>query len=372
MRIVEKNVPFLINNFRKGLLKELKLGKIKYKYDSTCSLAYRGDQFYVNNRELVKTPLQIWGWDKHWAFGSILAQRKVPLSSVLDYKETELGIFAIKFKGDLTLRYPEFNYNIFANEDNWLDINFKDGYHYMLLSNLDYEILSDMYTNDFQVINKLYFQDIGYLPDNVKNHVEQLYRNKQSWKQLPNQTEANLLKTALEAGIYGMNAKKLKDCGFDNSKDEKVKAYAESGLKNPRNKEVPLAMFQAAYNRYDEWQLFKKYKDNVVYMNGDSIYCNKDIGLPDGKNLGEYGVCYNGEHIYFIRRNVYVVIDQDCNPIEWTIGGAVDPIVKKEDIVKWSKGDPVQFKSYADKFHTKEVEIDIYPYFNPLCKYKKN
>lgn len=348
----------------------LKRNGIEFEYNNICSLAYKGEGFYINHKEKVKEELPIYGYDIHWAYGSVLKNNILPLSERLGNKETELAIYFITFKGNkkdyqdwykvLKPRYKEFTYTLFNKVENWISNSklLELGLYGMYLTNLDYEILCDLYENEFEINSIQYFQDIGYMPQDVKDFIDNLYEKKK--------TMTAIEKTALEAAIYGMSAKKLDYKGYENQKNEYLKATGLTHLTQPRNKKVPLAIWQASYTRYREWQLFKKYINNVVYMNTDSIYCDKKTTIPYSDKLGDFKLEYNGDTILFIRRNVYVVFDKNGNIKDKTIGGVINPDdLTISDVNNWRLGKSVIMKSYSDKKHNKEIEVEIIPYFNP-------
>lgn len=293
--------------YRKQILNTLKKNNIKYEYSSRACQYYIGEGFYINHREKAAILNRIYGYDKHWAYGGALKYKKFPLSSRIDNKPTELPLYFISFTG-IERRYKDFYYTIYKNNI----VKTKEGLLIIRLTELDYKVFVDLYILENLKIEKIsYFQDIGYLP--LSDIIDKAYIDKKTCK-----VEEKFI---FEAGFYGLFAKKLYDYETPWERKKYFDVWEQTGDENIRAAEVPIAIYQTAYLRYEEWQLFKKYMDKVVYMNTDSIYCTEDFFIEEDKGLGYYGKCYDGEYIQFIRRNAYVVLNDNLSIKEIIIGG---------------------------------------------------
>lgn len=305
---------------RKAIQARLRRSKIEYKYDLLQSRLYDGEGFYVNHIEKVNQIKKIWGWDIHWAYGGALLDNVFPLTTEINDNKTELGLVLVEFT-KIKRRYEDFHYTIFRKKFEIYKINNKNKYQ-LLLTNLDFEIFRDMYESDFVVLVEKYYAKVGKLPFN--EIINKYYKLKK---------KAKNNKTMFEAAFYGIFAMKILKAYEKNklrNQDIYIKAITDTGLtlndqefEDLRNCQVVIATFQTAYLRYREWQNFKKYKNSVVYMNTDSIYTQDPVDIEDSPELGHYGRCRDGEYVYWIRRNAYVVVDHD-QVIESVIGGVLN------------------------------------------------
>lgn len=304
---------FLAGQIRRAICQKLKRAEHLYTHNALLSQAFIGEGFYVAHREKVLIDkIKIWGYDKHWAYGGALQHYKFPTSCKLDSKiESPLAIVIIKFT-KIEKRYKDFYYSLYHNNILHLGSDC-----YIFMTNLDYEIFSDMYISDCQVINKLYFQDIDYL-DELYDIVDEYYEKKKIHK-------SKAYKETIEASFYGMFAKKLYADKYA-SKNDRIRfeiAYSNTGDKEIRCEQVPIAMFQSAYIRYEEWKLFKKYKSSVVYMNTDSIYSTKALKISCKNEIGHYDLEYNGKYFHFVRRSVYIIFNDNGSIEKSVISGVV-------------------------------------------------
>lgn len=356
---MNKKNKYKLISYRKRILNQLK--KItNYDYDARCSLAYNGEGFYVNHKDKVILEQSIWGSDKHWAYGGALKYNNFPLSIRLRAGgEGELGIFSIKYTY-MNPRYTDFNYSIFKNQP-YKEI---DGYKYIYLTNLDYEIFADMYETDAKIVEKYWFEDIGKL--GLEDLIDEAYKDKKS---------GEYDKIIFESAFYGLFAKKLlkmkwnrlvKDYLPDMSLDEAVEyevAYARTACTRVRKKEVPIAMFQAAYLRYEEWQLFKNFKYKIVYMNTDSIYTDMPHVVEEDRGIGCYGIEFENKPVQWIRRNAYVVKNEDGSIYKTVIGGIIDAdTITIEELETLKNPDTVVIKHTLDA-DGNVIEYELRPSF---------
>jgi len=304
----------LAGKIRRKICQKLKKAGYEYHYNSILSQAFIGEGFYVAHREKVLIDkIKIWAYDKHWAYGGALKQYDFPLSSRLDSKnETKLAVFVVKFTY-MKQRYKGFYYSLYHN--NGLRV---DNEIILFMTNLDYFVFTDMYDTDAKIIKKLYFQDIGSL-DDIYPLVDEYYIKKK-------QNKSKQYKETIEASFYGMFAKKLY-CDKFRSKNDRMRfeaAYSNTGDKEIRCEQVPIAMFQSAYMRYEEWKLFKKYMKHVVYMNTDSIYATKPLAIKCKNEIGHYDIEYDGMEIHFVRRSVYIIFNKDGSIYKSVLSGIID------------------------------------------------
>lgn len=351
-------------SYRKKLLNAFKNNNISYEYKTQTCTYYIGEGFYINHRKRASELNRIYGYDKHWAYGGALKYKKFPLSSRIGKEQTELALYVISFKS-YTPRYTEFFYTIYKNYVEKI----KGGFA-ICLTEYDYIVFKDMYIlEDMKVEQILYYQDVGYLP--VSDIIDEAYIDKKTCN--PDE------KFIFEAGFYGLFAKKLYDYETSWERNKYFEIYAQTGDKNIRAAEVPIATYQTAYLRYEEWKLFKKFTDKVVYMNTDSIYCVEDFFIEEDKGLGYYGKCYNGEYIQFIRRNAYVVLNDDMSINDIIIGGVPKELNEKYITPETLKilRDPraaqaIKCLTYEDdkKKKLKEVMLnpDFIQYYQGTCR----
>lgn len=381
MKKYKDEISFVIgtvNKFRNAIntgcgtfKKEIKGGKLRtykckrYTWDRFAMLSYNGEGFYVNNKEFCKKRQRIYGYDINWAYGSALIDYDFPLSNNIGDKPTKCGCYLISFT-DKKPRYPQFYYTLYDNMI-FIDKHKK----YMWLTNLDYEIFTDLYESDAKILSQVYWQDIGPLPQEVHKLVKQAYIDKKD----PNNKD---IKHLFETCYYGMNAKDLlKEYNdpkkwwasqLNGGKNALFNAQALTGLngikkfkQQVRTEYCVISTWQTAYTRYREWKNFKANMDSVVYMNTDSIYSLKPLDLGEDLGLGYYKLEYNNEQMLFIRRNAYVVFNEDGNIKKSMIGGC-----KKDQFTKWhimvlENGDSLKALSY-DADHNL-IEISLVPSF---------
>lgn len=290
-----------------------KLSKYNYFYDAMLSATYNGDGFYINHNYKVCNPIRTYGYDKHWAYGGSLLHYVFPLSSELQDEETELGIYCVEFNY-MNPRYDDFYYNLYKN---MIDYSDEKGKKQIYLTNIDWPIFNDLWDTDAVIVDKRYFKHIGHL-DILEDLIYDGYKFKKENKQY---------KKEIEACFYGLFAKMLKNnCNSMTQKLEYKLAKIRTRYDDVRNKKVPIAIFQTAYLRNEEWQLFKKYKDHVLYMNTDSIYADCPLDINTSDKIGEYGIekdVYD-KIVYFIRRNAYVSINDDKTICKSVIGGCIN------------------------------------------------
>lgn len=335
----------------------------KYKYSEWASKLYDGEGFYINHRTKVNKIQPIYGCDKHWAYGGVLKDKIFPISTQLYKKASPLGVVLCSFK-HIKRRYKDFYYTQYLNK-----IESHNGRYYLFTTNLDFEIFTDLYVlDDLEVSGKKYFI-CDYLP--LGNLIEKFYKEKQQ------DTAEN--KVLYEAAFYGMFAKQFDKCFNEknvvvNNNDMLRLLYAMDDLnikdfkkniekiKQIRYKEVIIATFQTAYLRHEEWKNFKKYKDKVVYMNTDSIYCDSPFDIKVENKLGCYDTEYNGENIFFIRRNAYVVLDKNGNVKKSVIGGVLNGgDITKDKIKKLLNKESIFAKTYNT--NREIVDSEIKPLF---------
>lgn len=293
-----------------------------YDYSAILSIGYNGEGFYINNRKKVKNLINIYGWDKHWAYGGVLRNNIVPLTSRLGDTETDLAIYCVKYT------YKKRKYNCFY----YTLYGVKSINNMYFMTHLDYQIFCDLYESDIKIIKKYYFQDIGYLSANMIDLIDKIYIEKQKDKEN---------KTMYEASFYGMfarclNPDTMREKGHEVHLADLIRyemAYSCTGCEDVRDERVPLAIWQTAYLRYEEWQAFKKYKNHIIYMNTDSVYTDIDINFEDSKLIGHYHKEYDNLPTLFIRRNSYIVLNSDGKSIYKTkLGGATKESQKQVTI----------------------------------------
>ena len=322
-----------------------------FNYNAKLSRCYNGEGFYVNNRNKVVEPIKTWGWDKHWAYGGVLKNNILPKSNKMGKKETPLGIFMISYKRIIKSRYTEdFHLTLYRRNKNDIGkdiIHLKDGREYRWLTNLDFEIFTDLYEiDDLRIEVKKYFQDYGKL--NWDEVIDQAYIDKQNKK---------YDKVFFESVFYGLNCKKMYDYKNPVEYNKYKDSIDETGYEYCRSKYVAIALFQTAYLRYEEWQLFKKYKDHIIYMNTDSIYTDIDIQLEDSPLLGHYHKEYNGQYIYFIRRNAYAILDDNKKLKESKIGGVLNKFITQQDLKKLYNRKEIKVKTRDEEGNITDITL---------------
>lgn len=309
---------------------------------------YSGEGFFVANKELCKKEQITYGYDIHWAYGGALVDNVFPLSLRVSDTPSELGIIQIKLTY-FRPRYKNFEYTVFQNNQFYEELKEFDTL-YAWFTDLDYEIFMDMYESDAIIIQHLYYQDVGPLPDKVKELVKQSYIDKKK-------PENKDFKRIYEAAFYGVNARDLIKSYNNKIKEGRYKFYDDISLNDVvdtagilhldgsvKNKQqirpeyCIIATWQTAYTRYREWQNFKKYMDNVIYMNTDSIYTNIPLNLGPDNGLGSYSCEYYGLPILYLRRCAYIVFNKDGTIHKLRISGIVDKTLTDSQIAQLRAG----------------------------------
>ena len=360
----------------------------RYEYDIYAMRAYCGDGFYCANYNYMdgKETLS-YGKDVHWAYGGALINNEFPLSSrkLEGDSNNAFYIYIVRCtESSLKLKdvYKNFDITLYRTH------RIKDGkYLYFYFTNLDYEIFNDLYDNDGIIINRVYYQDVGPLPDKLKELVKKNYKLK---KQAP-ESEKPLYEMCFY-GLFAMDiqreiVKKTKE--FEEtgkygilSQINKLKIQlslgrATTGLSGYRKgsmmingkKEIRdkqeirpvnciIATWQTAFLRYQEWQLFKQYKDKVIYMNTDSIYTTEPIDTGEDLGLGHYGVAYDKKLFLGIRRNAYILLNEDGSFYKSTIGGVMDNYFTPQQIDLLRNGIPIKARSMT-RIHDEKVEAVV-------------
>ena len=339
-------------SFRKKFLNSFNK-ETNYQYDRLSSMTYNGDGFYVNRVDMGGIE-KMWSYDINWAYGAALINNTYPLSTEYSNEPTDCAIYACKVVGRLDRRYKEFNYHIYENKL----FHVGDDVYMILISNIDYEIFRDMYTNEIEIYKEYYYKDVGSLPIKTQELVNKLYQMKRG--------SDKECKKLFEISIYGLNAKKLDRKGYFNQ-IEFCNAYAETQYEGIRDKRVPIALFQTAYTRYEMWSKFKLYKEYIKYMNTDAIYSTHKLDIPTEEGvLGKYKLEINGNKVQFVRRNFYVVYNDDGSIKKITVDGIVDKeTITLEELNELHKGNTIIKHSYGIKDKIKQlVERKVTPLFN--------
>ena len=344
----------IISSIRQTIRHHLNRIGCKYDYSAVMSKTYNGEGFYINSRTKAAELNRIWGYDINWAYGGVLRNNILPKTCRLGAKETELGIFLISYKKIGNARYKDFHYTLYRKIKGELEKNVVElgnGRQYRFVTNLDYLIFKDLYkVEGLRIEKQAFFQDLGKLE--LEEIIDRAYIDKKR-----NAYPKNIF----ESCYYGLNAKKL--WTYDNPKDYQkyIDSYNATGYSWCRSRYVPIAMFQTAYLRYEEWQLFKKYRDKIVYMNTDSIYTTEPVDIEDSSEIGHYHIEYNGEYIQFIRRSAYAILDNRKILKEAKISGVLNEYVTNDDIKALRAGKIIKCKS-RDEFG-KIVDIKVEPTF---------
>lgn len=366
----------------------LKKHRINYEYKASISHAFIGEPFYVNRNGVEITEKKpIWGYDINSAYKSALINKRFPLSSVLGDKETELGIFTVTLdKYTMRKKFPEFDYTLYQN---LFEYKFLDGGKEFYMSNIDYKIFTTLWNSNIKIVDKRWFQDIGELPQELKDLCQEYYDLKQQVKIDPDMTEDEKTewKTQDEVSFYGLHAKKLdknikhykniyneeiheinkNKVDSNNRKqsfvilnseyDEWKTAYRWTNVAyGVRKKNVAFSMFQTAYLRELELEMFLKYKDSISYMNTDSLHSYKPLPLTISKKIGDWKLEYDGEDILYIRRNGYIIFHKDGSHT-LNIGGIIDKQFTKEQLDELIKGNTIIAHSRNED--GKEVDIQV-------------
>ena len=374
----------------------LNKNNIFYDYNAYISHAFIGEPFYVNSKRLYEdSKLPIWGYDINSAYKSVIINKKFPLSMRLGKKKTELGIYEVKLnKRTMRKKFPEFDYNIYENlkEFQLVEGNNKTDVYYM--SNIDYEIFTTLYDSDIKINEdgSRWFQDIGELPQELKNLCQEYYDLKQQVKIDPTMSDADKeeWKTQDEVSFYGLHARKLdkhvkqyknvykEDCSkpIFNGKVKgnmtmgqhyavKWSEYKEweaatsitkcrYGVRKPN---VVIAMFQTAYLRKLELDMFLKYNKHIIYMNTDSMHLDYKAYIKISKKIGDWKLEYDGEEILYIRRNGYIIFNKDGSH-KLNIGGIIDKQFTQEQLDQLELGHSILAKSKNDKGEIVDIELN--------------
>ena len=304
--------------------------RYRYFYDKWAIKGYCGQGFYLHNREICKQKSRpyCWGYDMHWAYGGALLNYNYPLNNEKTSTPTSLGIYKILFSAPkIKLQYMNFYYNIYMKNA----IKYKDKY-ILYITNIDYEIFRDLYDTDAVIIDKVYYKNIGPLPDKLKDIVKEAYIEKKKPENIPyKKAFESAFYGKLCQGIYKTRDDKLLYLNNENNMTEIKVAMDLTGLdgdvdlKNQiRTIYCIIPTFQTAYIRKQEWLNFKANKDYVVYMNTDSIYAIKPLNLGEDKGLGCYGIECENTPIRFIRYNAYIKFNLDGSIKESKISGMTD------------------------------------------------
>lgn len=370
------------NRIKKGCGSSIKNGNKKktpndrYEFDIFANRGYCGEGFYCANYNYMdgKETLS-YGKDVHWAYGGALVQNEFPLSNRKGDTPTKCGICVVEctyFK--LKDEYKNFDITLFNSHK--ITINH---HTYFYFTTLDYEIFNDLYVSDARTIKVVYYQDIGPLPNELIEFAKENYKLK---KQAPESE-----KPLYEMCFYGLLAKDLRKNlnkrikeGAPNYKLNKLKlelgrgealtglsGYRVGDIKPDGTKETRdsqeirsptciIAAFQTAYLRYREWQLFKQYKDKIIYMNTDSIYTTEPIDTGEDLGLGYYANAYEKKLFLGIRRNAYILLNEDGSFYKSTVGGVMDNYFSPQQINLLKNGIKIQARTMRKNEYDEKVE----------------
>ena len=378
------------NAINTGMSKSVKYGNKRkslddrYTYDIYAMRAYCGDGFYCANYNYMdgKETLS-YGKDVHWAYGGALVNNEFPLSNNIGDKPTKCGIVIIQcsyFK--LKDKYKNFDISLFSTHK----IEVKKNNIYFYFTTLDYEIFTDLYDSDATIKKTIYYQDVGPLPDKLKDLTRENYKLK---KLAPEED-----KPQYEMCFYGLFAMDLQRKITELNEEMKqnpskicentikirnysrqlalgksatgLSGYRHNAKKSDGKKEYKykneirpiyciIATWQTAYLRYSEWQLFKQYNNKVIYMNTDSIYTTEPIDTGEDKGLGYYGIDYEKKLFLGIRRNAYILLNEDGSFYQSTIGGVLDNYFTQQQINQLKLGIPIKARSRQRDRKTDEI-----------------
>lgn len=328
--MLELSKRSLIRRKHEVMKKFIKLGEKDLKW--LHSSAYCGEGFYVNKAGegiLFHNTQEVYGYDVHKAYVASLLNDDFPLSDELvDSPVSKLGYVVIEFTDAIkNPRYKDQSYSLFdiellvkdsmrKDEDKKKPFirRLEDGKFTMVLSNLDYEVITDLYLFlNLKVVKRYYFKKVGQMSEEFKDMIRECVDD---LKELKRVNSPDLLdkKAEFESLWYGKEAEAQRNY-WEKDKDKRGKKK----FATKRGDFTFIASFQAAYLRHREWELFKRFYKNILYMATDSIYLDinidKELTAENklGDKLGQYGKEYDGVPILFIRRNAYIVFDKDVN-----------------------------------------------------------
>lgn len=372
-----------------------------YKDDrNIIESSFCGEIFYVNNINCgaEKWIENITEFDNNWCYGSVLLNNDFPLSNYIlpeknkSCKKTSCFIIEAEIKKEdlfkITRKYKNFYYNLYKNylfprvpdkdllvrrgikESDYGDIK---NYYYnkntnsirLYLNNIDWNIFTGLYKDiKYKIINRYYFQEVGKLPEEVKEFINHYQAIKLSLKKKRKESELMAeiykeYKITLEAVVYGKNAegnKKIKKYNFN-----------DIGL---RKEFSSIASFQAAYARNIEYQLFIKYNEYCFYMNGDSFFTNSPEKIEDINNklseteIGKWKKEFENSRVAFLNRNGYIAINKNNKVESVCFSGAVKDLIKEElqgksnkDLIEFINSDLPVIDIMQEIFRKKENKI---------------
>lgn len=180
---------------------------------------------------------------------------------------------------------------------------------------VDYEIIKKSYHIEKIVIRKLYYALNGYLPDNFRRYLIELFCHKTTLKGIDEQFTLYFKSKEELNGCFGMAVTKdiTDEITFNNDWTkknltsemyyEKVRKKTEKWYK--LNMSYSQGIYVPAYGRKNLWYMVEKFDDLIVYMDTDSLKI-----APPHDGIKEIISQYN-EHVHKMQRKIADDLDID-------------------------------------------------------------
>lgn len=145
------------------------------------------------------------------------------------------------------------------------------------ITNVDYNIIKQVYSYTRIGIGEFYYYKKGYLPKNFIGAIMELYKNKTELKGIKGKEYEYLVSKGMLNSCYGMCVTAIiRDENNFETQWEKIPANVDEQLQSYNNKEgrflfYPWGIFVTAYARKNLWEGILNVGDDYIYSDTDSI-----------------------------------------------------------------------------------------------------
>lgn len=329
-------------------------------YEQEClAAAYAGTGFVVVNRKLKANRHNLYNcYDINSAYQAALLYGTFPLKDMKYIKfedDTRLEdfmstmgrlnytkfIICIKIYG-LESKYPDCE--IRDVKKSILQYSAKDNSYVAWMCDVDIYNLLYIYSFDYiEVLEAFYFKKAGYYSQELQDYIMDKYEELHSMSK--KDPERKKKKLQFHISTYGKNAQI----------DRKFLATRNKVIRTPY---ILTAIYQAAYTRRREIELFVKYHNYILYMDTDSVFIKNDVKIPmiDKDKIGYYKEEYKDVLIDVWNIKGYAIYDKKRNLLDAKQSGLKSKLTKNqiEDIINGKVIEVIEDREGRD------VKVHIY------------
>ena len=323
------------------------------------------DQYKVKFKNETFVPLNA----KQYRSMKIMFHKKIPkyigaceyplsVKTITDNETYDIRQFYKKYKANKYICFveiyglkPKYNnivYNIYVKQLG-IALNEDVGIRWIgWVNDIDLSNIIKLYNYDKIIIRRTQvFENVGSFGDELNEFITQYYDKLHKMEK--GTQERKDIKTCLHIATYGKNVQKISKLGI-------------------RSKYVLVGMYQSAYVRKRMIDIFIKYKNDIIYMDTDSVMIRKNAKFREriSDKIGQFKIEYENITLDIFRPKAYIIYDKNGNIIEQKFSGIKTKLNEKQ-IEKIKHGETITIK---EKRKDKMQKIKIYDIVNNGYKVK--